>query len=356
MKYILLVLALSIGTISFSQSLVVEKKDNTSNTFSLTEIRKLTFISNSTVLRVGNKSGANTDFAISGIAQLNFGTSTSPSSDALLKSLTTSNGVLNPVFTPNGINYTVTLPSSASVVPTVSATANDANATVAITQASSLTGTEAQRTATVTVTAEDGTTTKTYTVVFFVLPEEGKDATLKSLTTSEGALEPDFSPGVQNYTVKLPPGTLGVPQTTAEPNDSNAMMEIVEATNLERTLFERTTTITVTAADGITQLVYTIVFDNESEVVEVVLNPHNQFSPNGDLLDDTWFIENIDLMPQYEVVVFNRVGQEVFRSKAYQNDWDGTSNGKQLLPATYYFVIRNEKGENVESGSVNLIR
>jgi len=356
MKYILLVLALSIGTISFSQSLVVEKKDNTSNTFSLTEIRKLTFISNSTVLRVGNKSGANTDFAISGIAQLNFGTSTSLSSDALLKSLTTSNGVLNPVFTPNGINYTVTLPPSASVVPTVSATANDANATVAITQASSLTGTEAQRTATVTVTAEDGTTTKTYTVVFFVLPEEGKDATLKSLTTSEGALEPDFSPGVQNYTVKLPPGTLGVPQTTAEPNDSNAMMEIVEATNLERTLFERTTTITVTAADGITQLVYTIVFDNESEVVEVVLNPHNQFSPNGDLLDDTWFIENIDLMPQYEVVVFNRVGQEVFRSKAYQNDWDGTSNGKQLLPATYYFVIRNEKGENVESGSVNLIR
>ena len=90
--------------------------------------------------------------------------------------------------------------------------------------------------------------------------------------------------------------------------------------------------------------------------ITVPLIANNQFSPNGDLLDDTWFIENIDLMPQYEIVVFNRVGQEVFHSKAYQNDWDGTSNGKNLLPTTYYFVIRNEKGENVESGSVNLIR
>ncbi len=90
--------------------------------------------------------------------------------------------------------------------------------------------------------------------------------------------------------------------------------------------------------------------------ITVPLIAKNQFSPNGDLLDDTWFIENIDLMPQYEVVVFNRAGQEVFQSKAYQNDWDGTSNGKTLLPTTYFYVIRNEKGENVESGSVNLIR
>ena len=88
--------------------------------------------------------------------------------------------------------------------------------------------------------------------------------------------------------------------------------------------------------------------------VPVIAN--NQFSPNGDLQDETWFIENIDLMPEYEVIVFNRVGQEVFRSKAYQNDWNGMSNGKTLLPTTYFYVIRNEKGKNVESGSVNLIR
>jgi gliding motility-associated-like protein len=103
-------------------------------------------------------------------------------------------------------------------------------------------------------------------------------------------------------------------------------------------------------------MIYTIVFDNESEVIDVVLVPHNQFSPNGDMIDDLWTIENIEQVPTYEVIVFSRLGQEVFRRKNYQNDWDGLNSGRQLLPTTYYFVIRNEKGENVQSGSVNLIR
>ena len=278
------------------------------------------------------------------------------SANADLAALTSSQGVLSPVFQAGTTSYTINLPAGTNVIPSVSATAADPQAAVAITQAGNLTGTETQRTATVTVTAEDGTTIKTYTVVFFVLPEEGKDATLKLLTTGEGTLEPAFAPGIQSYAVKLPAGTLAVPQTTAEANDPNATLAITEATNLEGTLFERTTTITVTAADGVTQMVYTVVFDNESEVVQVILNPHNQFSPNGDLIDDLWVIENIEQVAAYEVIVFNRIGQQLFRTVGYQNNWDGTSNGKALHPATYYFVIRNEKGENVQSGSVNLIR
>ena len=62
--------------------------------------------------------------------------------------------------------YNKVLPYGTTEVPEVGATPTDSNATKVITQAANLTGTEAQRTATVVVTAKDGTTTKTYKVIF----------------------------------------------------------------------------------------------------------------------------------------------------------------------------------------------
>ena len=68
-------------------------------------------------------------------------------------------------FSPNTENYPVELPIGTTVIPQItSATTTDSNATVTtITQASALPGD-----ATVLVTAQDGTTTKTYTVSFSV--------------------------------------------------------------------------------------------------------------------------------------------------------------------------------------------
>ena len=85
------------------------------------------------------------------------------SSDATLSALVYgSNQTSVPNFSPNTLNYDVELPadyvgSAPSVQPTTTHTA----ATTNITQATTLPGT-----ATIVVTAEDGTTTKTYTVTF----------------------------------------------------------------------------------------------------------------------------------------------------------------------------------------------
>ncbi len=92
------------------------------------------------------------------------------STDANLMTLTTSTGTLNPVFDSTVLNYTVLLPNGTTLVPTVSATLSNANATMLITQATSLTGTVLQSTATVLVTAQDGITTKIYSVQFIVDP------------------------------------------------------------------------------------------------------------------------------------------------------------------------------------------
>ena len=91
--------------------------------------------------------------------------STAPiiSSDATLSALTY-NGISVPNFSANTLSYEVELPAGTTTVPTVVATKNDSKASdPVINPASSLPGAT-----TVTVTAEDGTTTKTYTITFTV--------------------------------------------------------------------------------------------------------------------------------------------------------------------------------------------
>lgn len=82
------------------------------------------------------------------------------SDDATLKELKY-DGTSVPNFDAKTLDYSVTLPANYSGVPNVTATANDSKATPNITQAASATGK-----ATVLVTAEDGTTKKTYTIQF----------------------------------------------------------------------------------------------------------------------------------------------------------------------------------------------
>ncbi len=84
------------------------------------------------------------------------------SSDATLSALTYDGGTSVPSFSPSKISYDVELPANYVGVPSIQGTPNHANATISdLTQATSIPGT-----ASITVTAEDGTTTLTYTVTF----------------------------------------------------------------------------------------------------------------------------------------------------------------------------------------------
>ena len=87
--------------------------------------------------------------------------SAGPSTDATLKSLIYGGSTPVPGFSPDKLSYDVELPSDYIGTPSVMATANDAAANVSVTQATSVPGT-----ATIVVTAEDGTTKLTYTVNF----------------------------------------------------------------------------------------------------------------------------------------------------------------------------------------------
>lgn len=78
------------------------------------------------------------------------------------------------------------------------------------------------------------------------------------------------------------------------------------------------------------------------------------FSPNGDNINDTWYIENIKAFTDSEVTVFNIYGQEVYTKKNYQNDWKGTYNGSDLPDGTYYYVLKFASSSKVVKGSVDI--
>ncbi|MCK0158559.1 gliding motility-associated C-terminal domain-containing protein [Cellulophaga sp. F20128] len=83
----------------------------------------------------------------------------------------------------------------------------------------------------------------------------------------------------------------------------------------------------------------------------VELNVSQSFTPNGDGINDTWTIYNIENYPNSLVRVFNSWGKEVFSARNYQNTWDGRYKdfGAKLPDAgSYYFQIDFEGDGKVD--------
>ena len=82
--------------------------------------------------------------------------------------------------------------------------------------------------------------------------------------------------------------------------------------------------------------------DGLGDVCDIIeINIANAITPNGDGINDTWVIYNIENYSNSVVRVYNRWGQQVFYAKGYQNNWDGSYNISGTLPesSTYYYQI-----------------
>jgi gliding motility-associated-like protein len=92
--------------------------------------------------------------------------------------------------------------------------------------------------------------------------------------------------------------------------------------------------------------------------VKVLKTPQipNAFSPNHDGVHDNWVILYLNDYPGSTVQVFNRYGQEVFRSTGYNTAWDGKFKGQDLPIGTYYYIIDPKNGRRPISGSVTILR
>lgn len=202
------------------------------------------------------------------------------SSDAKLAALVPSTGSLTPVFASGKTSYTANVPNTTTSM-TVRPTVAQADATVKVNGVAVASGAASgamtlavgPNIIRTVVTAENGTTTKTYTLTVTRAPSSVPDSTnadLASLVPSTGTISPVFSSGVTSYTVSVPntttsmtvrptvaqaDATVKVNGITVASGTSSGVMTLAVGPNVIRTVVTaenstttRTYTLTVTRA------------------------------------------------------------------------------------------------------------
>ena len=115
-------------------------------------------------------------------------------------------------------------------------------------------------------------------------------------------------------------------------------------------LTNQTYTLTATTKAGCTRT------DTMNVFILSPINIPNAFSPNGDGINDTWKVKYLENYPGATVDIFDRLGQPVYHSEGYNQEWDGTLNRKPLPFGTYYYIINPKNNMPAFSGSVTIIR
>lgn len=130
-------------------------------------------------------------------------------------------------------------------------------------------------------------------------------------------------------------------------SDATALNPVVTPT--------QTTTYTLTATQNGCTLT-----DQATITIASTIDIPNSFSPNDDGTNDTWVIAGAELFPDATMSIYNRWGNEVFRSRGYTavKAWKGTDDkGQPMADGVYFYVYElNDAEEQVFKGSVTLIR
>lgn len=82
----------------------------------------------------------------------------------------------------------------------------------------------------------------------------------------------------------------------------------------------------------------------------------NAFTPDGNGTNDTWNINALEAYPGFELYIFNRYGQLVFKTNKAPVAWDGTCKGKPCMNGVYTYVIKTGNDKEPIKGTVMIIR
>lgn len=192
------------------------------------------------------------------------------SSNADLSALSLSSGTLAPAFAAATTGYTATVgnaTTSLTVTPTLASGAASVTVNGVATVSGSASGAIAlavgNNTITTVVTAQDGTTSKTYTVTVTRAPSSNAD--LSALSLSSGTLAPAFAAATTGYTANVGNATTSLTITpTVASGSSSVTVNGVATTSgnasgaIALNVGSNTITTVVTAQDGTTTRTYTV--------------------------------------------------------------------------------------------------
>jgi gliding motility-associated-like protein len=116
--------------------------------------------------------------------------------------------------------------------------------------------------------------------------------------------------------------------------------------------------VTVTDINGCTAVDDVIVTVRTAQCDETDIFIPNAFTPNNDGNNDIFRVRS-NFIDEMELIIYNRWGQEVFRTTDKNGGWDGTFNGQELAPDAYayYLSVLCINAETYKKkGNVSLLR
>jgi|GEM_PF-6169579 len=223
------------------------------------------------------------------------------SHNADLSAITLSQGTLTPSFSSGTLSYTAEVENAITSL-TVSSTTAESYAMISVNDVASTSGTAVTvsnllvgaNTIRIVVTAQDGTTTKIYTVT--VTRKASSNANLSGLSISQGTLSPTFAAGTTAYSATVA-NTITSMTVTPRVEDGTATVKVNGTTVVSGTasgaislaLDNNTITVTVTAQDGVTVRTYTLTVTR--------LRSNNAYLSG-------LYLDNVDLSPSFSSTTY----------------------------------------------------
>ncbi|MBB79177.1 MAG: hypothetical protein CL844_09275 [Crocinitomicaceae bacterium] len=157
--------------------------------------------------------------------------------------------------------------------------------------------------------------------------------------------------------VTVPIGTaVNLNGMTSAPNYSwEPSLLFTNPTELSTVIFpEQTTIVTLIAIEN-----NCVLTDNITITIIEDISIPNMFSPNNDGINDSWIIKGIEKYPNNTIVIYDRWGQEVFKTNSYNSEkaWNGKIKNNIVTEGVFYFVLELNNEENKQyKGSITVIR
>jgi gliding motility-associated-like protein len=74
------------------------------------------------------------------------------------------------------------------------------------------------------------------------------------------------------------------------------------------------------------------------------------FTPNGDGINDFWYIKNLNqrISGNGFITIFDRYGKLIYQINPQNQVWDGTFNGSPLPSSDYWFQFQLDDGKIIK--------
>jgi gliding motility-associated-like protein len=151
-------------------------------------------------------------------------------------------------------------------------------------------------------------------------------------------------------TIDIGIGQWGIVTSTGTLSDFNATNAEITNLNVGENV------IIWTSVNGLCPMLTDTIIIQFQECPDTTVFIPEGFSPNNDGTNDEFIISGTG-GKNVSVQIFNRWGSKVYENNNYQNDWRGTNeDSKELLDATYYYIIKVDGEESARTGYITIWR